>query len=168
MGYDRKQWLKRIAERSDMSSQVVHLTREGEIENTRHDVFDILLKILMEQRITGSSTKSGFICGKRSAVCFQDVPLQSLCQNVYYEQKYRELNQQAKLRYRAIGLAFSKAYVYQHGGRPVIYDKTSEAKRYLPEADWWRIVNFDLGSDQNVIDWTHEREWRITDGFEFD
>jgi hypothetical protein len=167
MTYDPKRWRQRLAERSDMSSQIVHLTREGELEGIPFDVFDVLMKILKDCRLIGSSTSSGFICGDRTAVCFQDVPLASLCQNVYYEQKYQDLNSSAKLRYRAIGLMFPKAYVYQKGGRPVVYDKTADAKNYLPRTEWWRIVNFDLNTD-NIIDWTHEREWRLPGDFDFE
>jgi hypothetical protein len=63
---------------------------------------------------------------------------------------------------------FSKSYVYQKGGRPVIYDKTEEAKKYLPPSQWWRIVNLDVSDNNNVIDWTHEREWRVPGDFEFE
>ncbi|TOQ56013.1 hypothetical protein CGG91_24170, partial [Vibrio parahaemolyticus] len=30
-----------------------------------------------------------------------------------------------------------------------------------------RIVNFNLASDENIIDWTHEREWRCPNEFKF-
>jgi hypothetical protein len=39
----------------------------------------------------------------------------------------------------------------------------------LTPDEWWRIVNFDLSNDDNIVDWTHEREWRLTgDAFQFD
>lgn len=53
--------------------------------------------------------------------------------------------------------------MYKKGGRPVIYDQTIEAKKYLPESQHWRIVNFDLSNDDRLVDWTHEREWRVPD-----
>lgn len=164
MAYDTDTWSKRIAERTDISSQIVHLTR-GSGDKAAHEV---LFEIVSQQNLIGSSTKSGFICGSRKAVCFQDAPLVSICQNVFYEQKYRKSNPSSKDRYRAIGIAFSKPYVYRKGARPVIYDKTAEAKKYLPQTEWWRIVNYDLTDPKKLIDWTHEREWRIPDDMSFD
>lgn len=168
MGYNKKQWTRRIAERTDMSSYVVHLTRAEENGTGEKTAMGVLLKILAEQKLIGSSTQSGFIVGDRTAVCFQDAPLSSICQNTFYEQKYKEKNKSAKTRYNPIGLMFPKTYVYAKGGRPVIYDKTSEAKNYLPQHQWWRIVNFDLSNEDNIIDWTHEREWRVPGDFNFD
>lgn len=63
---------------------------------------------------------------------------------------------------------FTKPYIYKKGGRPVIYDKTVEAKKYLPRDQWWRIVNYDLSDENNIIDWTHEREWRVAGDLEFE
>lgn len=164
MGYTEKQWRLRLAERSDLSSHVVHLTRDAGSQN----VLSVLLKILNDCVIQGSDTTSGFICGSRKAVCFQDAPLAGVCQNVFYEQKYREENKGSKTRYLAVGLAFPKTYVYAKGGRPVVYEKTSLAKQYLPNDQHWRIVNFDLDDLENIIDWTHEREWRVPDDFQFE
>ncbi|PWX17093.1 hypothetical protein CYK66_01485 [Clostridium perfringens] len=73
-----------------------------------------------------------------------------------------------KIRYRGIGLMFDKTYIYKKGGRPVIYDKTEEAKKYLTEDKWWRIVNLDLSDSNNIIDWTHEREWRVLNELTFE
>lgn len=66
------------------------------------------------------------------------------------------------------GLRFSKDFIYKSGGRPVIYDKTDEAKMYLPKSEYWRIVNLDFSNENNYIDWMHEREWRIPNDLEFD
>ena len=73
-----------------------------------------------------------------------------------------------KVRYRACGLVFPKAYVYDRGGRPVVYDKTSVAKKYLPPTEHWRIVNLNLSNPEAIVDWTHEREWRVPDKLEFE
>ena len=63
---------------------------------------------------------------------------------------------------------FDKSFIYNNGGRPVIYDKKEAAKRYLPKEHWWKIVNFDLSDDEQIIDWTHEREWRVPNELEFE
>lgn len=165
MSYNKDKWKARIAERSDMSTGLVHLTRE---KNSDVDVFDVLYQILKSKKIKGSTTSSGFICGNNPAACFQDVPLSSICQNVYFEQKRIADNKQNKLRYRAIGLLFPKDYVFKKGGRPVIYDKTEEAKNYLPPEKWWKIVNMDFSDKDNIVDWSHEREWRVKGDFQFE
>lgn len=164
MPYKRSDWMKRISERTDISSQLVHLTRETEELSS----IEVLYKIISEGKLTGSSTKSGFICGSTPAVCFQDTPLVSICQNVYYEQKYNRANKIEKHRYKAVGLSIAKDYAYHKKARPVVYDKTEAAKKYLPKDEWWRIVNFDLSNKDAFIDWTHEREWRAPGNFEFE
>lgn len=164
MAYNLDEWKARIAERSDMSTSLVHLTRE----NGNDDTFNVLYKILKSKKLIGSSTASGFICGNNTAVCFQDVPLNSICQNVYYEQKRIKDKKDKKIRYRAIGLLFQKDYVFKKGGRPVIYDKSQDAKEYLPEEEWWRIVNMNFNDKENIVDWSHEREWRLKGDFEFE
>lgn len=164
MAYILKDWRKRVSERSDLSSHLIHLTRKTNSENT--DI--ILYKILKDRKLIGSSTKSGFIIGNDKAVCFQDMPVYSICQNILFEQKMRAKNSILKIRYQPIGLAFRKEYVFNNGGRPVIYDKTEEAKLYLPRSEWWRIVNMDFSNEANIIDWSHEREWRIKGDFHFD
>lgn len=167
MPYTLKNWKERIASRSDLTGHLIHLTRGANINGQEVSSLDILIKILLEQRLIGSSTKSGFICGNRKAVCFQDTPIYQLTQNIYSEQEYRNQNPNAKLRYVGIGLMFTKTYIYNNGGRPVIYDKTEEAKTYLPSQEWWRIVKLELNDESNIIDWTHEREWRLPDDFNF-
>lgn len=165
---DRHTWVKRIKTRSDFSMRLIHLTKESEIDGIKYDAMDILIKILKEKCLIGSTTESGFICGSRQAVCFQDAPLYSVSQNIEYEKSLRKNGESNKIRYRGYGLLFEKTYIYQKGGRPVIYDKTTDAKSYLPKDQWWRIVNLDLSNDNNIIDWMHEREWRVPDNLEFE
>lgn len=168
MGYTRDLWTKRIASRSDLSSQVVHLTRGTEINGTKIGPVDVLVSILKDRRIRGSTTDKGFITGDIPATCFQDVPLFSICENIHSEEQYRAAVPDAKVRYMGVGVMFSKPYVFARGGRPVIYETSDKAKSILPEDEWWRIVRFDLNDDQNFIDWTHEREWRVPGSFDFD
>jgi len=84
-----------------------------------------------------------------------------LANNCWFEQTWRKENGSGKTRYEPTGLIFRKRHVYALGGRPVIYDVTEDAKGYLPTHQWWRIVNFDLRNENNIVDWPHEREWRI-------
>ncbi|NRT61825.1 hypothetical protein B0P06_004293 [Clostridium saccharoperbutylacetonicum] len=164
MAYKLEDWTKRIRNRSDMSGYVYHLTRG----NDSLETIDVIIKILNDRKLNGSTTNSGFIVGSNKAVCFQDTTTYGLCQNTYHEQILRSNDKKLKVRYRPIGLAFEKTYVYEKGGRPVIYEKTEDAKKLLDKDEWWRIVNFDLSNRDQIIDWTHEREWRIKGDFEFD
>jgi len=92
----------------------------------------------------------------------------SLAQNIYTEQCYREQNPAAKTRYLGFGLQFAKASVFSKGGRPVIYENTATAKGFLPPKEWWRIVSFDLMNTSAVVDWCHEREWRVPNELAFE
>ncbi|MFH7585471.1 hypothetical protein [Oceanimonas smirnovii] len=168
MGYDKDLWKIRMAGRSDLSGSVTHLTRSKHIDGKKVGPVDLLVKILSEGKLEGSTTEQGFICGKTPAVCLQEAPIYSICQNIYSEQQYREKNKDAKVRYVGVGLMLPKPYVYSLGGRPVIYDDTTTAKFYLEEDQWWRIVRFDLDDEDNFIDWTHEREWRVPNELSFD
>lgn len=168
MAIKNETWFKRISERSDLTSHLVHLTRGGGADGKSPLVLEVLLKILREKKIKGSNPRSGFINGNQSAVCFQDTPLYHLSQNIYADQLYRKANPGAKTRYLGFGVMFSKVQIFRRGGRPVIYERNATAKAFLPEAEWWRIVSYDLTTDDALIDWTHEREWRILGDLEFE
>lgn len=166
MAYDYKKWKLRMSERQDLSSSLVHLTRMSEIDSVKLSAVDVLLKILREKQIIGSTTEKGFIRGNRAAVCFQDAPLYSIAQNLKFE---KELTEAAggRHRYSGCGLVFSKYYLYQNKCRPVIYDSVEEGKKYLKESELFRLVSFDLTNTSNIIDWSHEREWRMAGNFTF-
>ncbi|PWN12155.1 DUF2971 domain-containing protein [Bacillus thuringiensis] len=168
MGYEIKEWEDRYRHRTDISSYLVHLTKpkfdnQGKmIKVSQH----VLKEILESKTLKGSTTKSGYIIGSNPAVCFQDMPLSGVCQNTLFEQLRNK--EEMQRRYVPLGIAFPKKYVFQKGGRPVLYEKKDIAKEILPPEEWWRIVNFDLDDEKNIIDWTHEREWRVKGDFEFD
>ncbi|MGG3940965.1 DUF2971 domain-containing protein [Peribacillus psychrosaccharolyticus] len=163
-GYTLEKWRKRTKERSDISGHLTHLTR---MNTNVDDGIDTLIKILEERKINGSDTSKGFIVGHYPAICFQESPLYGVSQNVYHEQQNKSALG-GKRRYDALGLSFSKRYVYEKGGRPVFYEDIDIAKGILPRDEWWRIVNFNLSNENKIIDWTHEREWRVKSEFEFD
>jgi len=175
MGFTFNDWKERISKRSDITSMLTHLTRpnnefndiENESEINRASV-DNLIKILNDKCINGSNTSSGFIIGDTPAVCFQDAPLYGIIQNVQNEIDSRKQGKSSKIRYTGNGLLFSKFYVYGKCGRPVIYDRSVDAKRYLPKEQYWKIVNLELTvTPSKTIDWSHEREWRVPNSFKF-
>ena len=166
MAYEYNKWKSRMSDRQDLSSSLVHLTRAAEIDGKKLSAVDVLLKILREKMIIGSTTEKGFIRGKRSAVCFQDAPLYAIAQNLKFEKELSK-DQHTRHRYSGCGLVFSKYYLFQNGCRPVIYDKVEEGKAYIDESELYRLVSFDMSDTKNIIDWSHEREWRVAGDFEF-
>lgn len=156
---DLKEWREHIERRSDFATRVTHLTKANESKTAFHN----LIKILDEKKIYGSG-KDGYIIGDKRAVCFQDVPVQSLAENIKYE---REINGGASARYEAYGIRFRKNDIFKKGARPVVYGPTKDLKAMLPKNEYWRIVNMDMLDDNSIIDWSHEREWRYPGDLEF-
>ena len=54
-----------------------------------------------------------------------------------------------------------------------MYEQKDIAKEMLEDKkdEWWRIVTYDFDAIENdklnIVDWTHEREWRFPRNFEF-
>lgn len=149
-------WKKRISHRNDMATRLIHLTRGA----NEDEAFENFWKILIDKKLNGGC---GFINGDRNAVCFQELPLNALAENLNYEE---DLND--RVRYSPFGIRFQKRFIYQKGGRPVIYENTEVAKAMLPEKEYWRIVDLNLSDKDNYVDWTHEREWRVPDELQFE
>ena len=161
---DKKDWRKRFKNRVDLSSRVTHLTKG----DTDDEAFENLISILEEKCIRASKTGSNFINGDIPAVCLQEAPLIAIAENLQYKEKLREEDEKQRIRYLGFGIRFHKDFIYQNNGRPVIYDDTNQAKEYLHKSDWWRIVRLDLSDENHMIDWTHEREWRVPGDLLFD
>lgn len=161
---NKKDWRKRFKNRVDLSSRVTHLTKG----DTDDEAFENLISILEEKCIRASKTGSNFINGDIPAVCLQEAPLIAIAENLQYEEKLREEDEKQRIRYLGFGIRFHKDFIYQNNGRPVIYDDTNQAKEYLHKSDWWRIVRLDLSDENHMIDWTHEREWRVPGDLLFD
>lgn len=168
MAYTESDWSLRGTSRMDYGSQITHLTRSVIHDGHQYTALDVVIKILRERKIIGSTTSPGFIIGNQPAVCFQDAPPYSICENIDYEWKLNKEKKNGKIRYEACGIMFQKPYIYQKGGRPVLYEKKEIAQKMLPKNEWWRIVNFDLSDPNKFIDWTHEREWRLPGDLNFD
>lgn len=154
-----RKMVERITHRSDMTTGLVHLTKRTEEDSA----IDVLVKILKDRKLKGGT---GFVCGGSRVVCFQDAPVHSISENIFYEQQTRN-NATDPIRYEPCGLRFSKKVIYKAGGRPVIYELTDVAKDFLPKNEYWRIVCLNLKDSDKIIDWTHEREWRIKGDFSF-
>lgn len=130
--------------REDISDKLVHFTK-GE---TFEAAFANLYKIISEGRLIGGD---GFVKGGYKCVCFSEAPLAAL--------EHGLLNSSAYSRYSPFGVMFEKKWIFEKGGRPVIYQPGSEYDA-LPESHKWRHVRYDPCTE-TPTDFTWEREWRI-------
>lgn len=205
-GASRDTYYARFYGRVDLTPNLVHLTKPSisDVDNIykKHGGFndkalielnllavDTLIKILKEGTINGSTTQSGYIVGNRTAACFQELPIEAIKQNIEIEEEMLKRFSFPKVRYCGVGLSFDRFYIYDQGGRPVIYEETEVAKKLLNynKDEYWRIVNLKLEWNEpyigdlftktgpiktkdletTILDFTHEREWRVPDFFSF-
>jgi len=80
MGYNFEAWRKRYVERSDLTTELVHLTRSVDSEDK--SAIEVLHEILDSGSLNGSTTETGFIVGNTPAVCLQDTPLHAVGQQL--------------------------------------------------------------------------------------
>jgi hypothetical protein len=146
--------------RPDLTPYLLHLTKNTQ-KADGFSAYENLVNILKHGEIWGSTTKKGFIKGKREATCFMDVPFASL--------KYVLTPQNSdpqQPRYEPYGIAITKGYAYKQGCRPVLYLSDDELRKLkIPESEYWRVVRFEV-SDEGWISWLHEREWRSPEDFQ--
>jgi hypothetical protein len=131
--------------RQDISEHLIHFTRGI----TDAKAFKVLQKIIRDKRLIGSDN---LIKGKHRCVCFSEAPLASLSGGLINEDYYSK--------YSPFGIMVSKKWLFERGGRPVIYQPVSQYKQ-LPESHRWRHMTFELRSKYGISDFTWEREWRI-------
>lgn len=131
--------------RPDISHHLIHFTRGV----TDASAFKRLLKIIKDKKLIGSNNK---IKGKYRCVCFSEAPLKSLSGGLVNEDYYSG--------YSPFGIMVSKKWLFEQGGRPVIYQPSSEYKE-LPESHRWRHMTFELRDGRSFSNFTWEREWRI-------
>lgn len=129
--------------RQDVSSKLIHLTRTVD----RLSASERFQSILREGALKGSSLD---IRGGFRIVSFTEAPIGMLA-NVLT--RARDLN----MRYAPLGIMVDKIWLYEQGGRPVIYESNDEFN-LLPESKKHLHVRYEPGKG---IDYTWEREWRI-------
>jgi hypothetical protein len=72
----------RYAERSDLTTGLIHLTKPTENDGKNNGVQRVLFEILESGKLVDSTTDSGFIVGNTPAIFFQDAPLQASVQKL--------------------------------------------------------------------------------------
>ena len=154
-------WRGRITYRSDLVARLTHLT--GRTAENDDEAFSLLWKILMEKKLLASNA-NGYIIGNTEAVCFQEVPLSPLAENLLFEDRIKR----SEKSYSWFGIRINKGCFFIKGGMPVIYGDKEELKKALPPTMYWRIVNLNLNDSNSIIDWTQEREWRYPGDFSFE
>lgn len=128
--------------RDDISSKLVHLTR-GESDQAAADAF---LSILTERKLRGGT---GCIKGGYTCVCFSEAPLSKLTQILANPMAHG-------MRYKPFGVMVDKMWLFERGGRPVIYQPDAEFA-LLDDSQKYRHVRY----EPEAVDFTWEREWRI-------
>ena len=135
--------------RGDISEFLIHFTKGETIE----DAFQRLRKIINEKCLLGGSET---IKGRYPCVCFSEAPLTELSGGLVNPRLYSK--------YSPFGILVHKEWLFQNGGRPVIYGADDEFAA-LPESHRWRHMRY----EPPEIDFTWEREWRVSrDRLEFD
>jgi len=148
-------WLQ--VARRDLASLAIHWTKAaggsdglfGDAE-PRREVDAVLDQILEDSAVRGGD---GFIKGGHTCVCFTEAPLVEM---VSVFASVALAGRPNALRYQPYGVGVRKEWLFQQGGRPVIYQPDAEYER-LPAEARWRHCRFEPPD----IDFTWEREWRI-------
>lgn len=160
----REEFLERLRlVRRDLGNLLFHFTkpasnnvviqRGSTVVQTNSSAPDaVLKKILTEGKIAGSNR---FIRGNHRCVCFTEAPISELAALFSLARIAEEPSHQT--RYEPYGIAVKKDWLFEKGGRPVIYQSDSEYTS-LPTNLQYRHVRYEPG---NQIDFTWEREWRI-------
>jgi hypothetical protein len=132
-------------QREDLSDFLVHFIKG----DTNEEAFGVLSLIVQQAGLLGGA---GFIRAPCRCVCFSEAPIPVLAN---FLARY-SVN---RVRYRPFGVAVRKRWLFEQGGRPVIYGRESEYSA-LPEDFRWRHVRYEPDLEP-PIDFTWEREWRI-------
>lgn len=137
--------------REDSSNYVYHWiktdTKSDDPDVLFSAAFDVIKSIIHDGVILGSDK---FIIGKDKCVCFTESPRNFIVSDVS--------------RYQPFGFGFSKRRIFELGGRPVIYQPSSELP-LIDKSIRWRHVQYDPVTENTTnklgVDFTWEREWRL-------
>lgn len=148
--------------RRDMGNLLFHFTRKPKGKTVDVEMghgrlsmsasaYSVLNKILYEESLRGSSK---WTYGK-NCICFTEAPIVEF--NSIFALNEIASSKKERPRYEPFGIAVSKEWLYEKGGRPVIYDHPDNIN-LIPAELKYRFVPYD---PLNGIDYTWEREWRL-------
>jgi hypothetical protein len=140
--------------RDDVSCKLVHLVRDPQNGCEFTTAEDAFMNILNTKTLWGGT---GNIKGKFKCVCFSEAPISKIGQVLALPGIHG-------MRYKPFGIMVSKEWLYDKGGRPVIYQADSEYD-LLHDDLKYRHVKY----EPPIVDFSWEREWRIrTDELQLD
>ena len=128
--------------RYDISSKLVHLTK-----GTWQQAAVTFQSIIDEKRLRGGT---GEINDDLRCVCFSEAPISSLSVILADPSQHG-------FRYAPFGVMIDKHWLFEQGGRPVIY-QAEEEYELLHRKQRYRHKRYEPAKG---IDFTWEREWRI-------
>ena len=128
--------------RDDLSNKLIHFTKGDSAQ-----AVDNFRSILDSEKLRGGT---GFIKGGFKCVCFTESPIGKFS-HVLTDPKL------FKFPYAPLGVMVDKKWLFERGGRPVIYQPEEEYELLSGDVRW-RHKTYDPLKD---IDFTWEREWRI-------
>ena len=149
--------------RRDVGELLFHFTRTpekatvswsmpgGGLTSMSSSAFAVLYKILSEGKLEGTST---WTYGQK-CICFTEAPITEF--NSIFSLVAIAALKQERPRYEPYGVAVSKKWLFEQGGRPVIYDHP-DAFENFPQDLRYRFVPY---NPVRGINYTWEREWRI-------
>lgn len=134
-----------MLDREDISTYLVHFIKGDDYE----EAFRTLTSIVRGSQLLGGT---GFIKGSYRCVCFSEAPIKTLGQMLMKPSIHG-------VKYKPFGIIVEKKWLFEQGGRPVIYETDSEYTNLVEELRW-RHVRYEQHLDP-PIDFSWEREWRI-------
>lgn len=137
--------------RDDLSHLLIHLTKGVSPDQSLalEESMAHFESIVSEQQLRGGT---GYIRGGFKCVCFTEAPISKLSHIL-------ATTSVGGFKYAPYGVMVDKTWLYEKGGRPVIYGPGSEYDE-LPDLLKYRHVRFEL-SPKYKVDYSWEREWRI-------
>jgi hypothetical protein len=133
--------------RDDITDKLVHLTR-GKPEEAACSFVAIFNDGADGVLRDGKGLKEdGY-----SRICFSEAPLSKLGHILAAKDG-------GGIRYRPFGVTVDKRWLFERGGRPVIYQPATD-RDLLPDSMKFRHVTYDP-RDSSEADYSWEREWRI-------
>lgn len=116
----------------------------GLMGDTYQEAYESLLSICKDSILYGGSRG---VCGGANCICFTETPKETFHENVVGQ-------------FKPFGIEVEKAWLFEQGGRPVIYQPRDELQ-YLAPSIHWRHVDFSIGHSEQYRNYTWQREWRI-------
>lgn len=138
--------------RRDFSNQLIHLTRGQNGLNA----LQVLEKILFSSP-PGLKGGTSYVKGTHECVCFMETPLSEVS---YMLKLNAAINSNKRPRYEDYGVAVPKQWLWDKGGRPVLYQPSSDYELMNDKIKFKHVTY-----DPPAVDFSWEREWRILTTF---